>query len=70
MLLEGKIDWIETDHAPHTREEKLGHPYLSGVSYLSSYREFLCWLNQQGLTWPEIEKLTYWNIKKAFECRI
>lgn len=65
-LFEKRIDWIETDHAPHTLEEKLNLPYLSGVTSLYIYRGVLVWLNQQGLTWPEIEKLTYRNIKKVF----
>lgn len=65
-LWEGRIDWIETDHAPHTWEEKVNFPYLSGVTSLCLYHGFLVWLNQQGLSWSEIEKLTYWNIKRIF----
>lgn len=70
MLLEylkqGKIDIYESDHAPHAWEEKLNPPHLSGVTSLCLYRGGLVWLNQQGVIWPDIEKLTYWNIKKAF----
>lgn len=66
-LKEGKIDWIETDHAPHRLEEKLGPPYASGIPSLRGYKWFLKWLNKtQGLSWNEIERLTYWNIVKNF----
>jgi len=65
-LFEKKVDWIETDHAPHTWEEKLTPPYLSGVPSLHLYQGFLVWLNSQGMIWPEIKRLTYWNIKRAF----
>lgn len=70
-LKEGKIDWIETDHAPHTLEEKLGPPYCSGVSSLNCYRNFLSWLNKElGLSWEEIEMLTYHNIVKTFKIKL
>lgn len=66
-LLEGKIDWIETDYAPHTREEKIGPPYLSGIAnFLPVYNGILDWLQLKGFSPELIESLTYWNIKRAF----
>lgn len=65
-LKQGKIDWFETDHAPHIKEEKLNPPYLSGIATLLFYKTSLTWLNQLGISWQEIEKLTYWNIKRVF----
>ncbi|MDE1856962.1 MAG: dihydroorotase [Candidatus Micrarchaeota archaeon] len=41
LLLDGKIDWIETDHAPHTVDEKLNPPYASGIRSLEIYAEFV-----------------------------
>lgn len=65
-LKQGKIDWIETDHAPHTLKDKLEHPYCSGIPSLKMYKRLLFWLNREGLSWKEIEKLTYWNIVNTF----
>lgn len=65
-LLDGKIDWIETDHARHGLEEKIGPPYLSGIASLSLYQRCLAWLGLQGMSQGTIENMTYWNIKKAF----
>ncbi len=47
-LKQGKIDWIETDHAPHTRKEKLSYPYLSGIQSLKVYSVFLDYLRSWG----------------------
>ncbi len=67
QLKEGKIDWIETDHAPHTKEEKLSPSGSSaGIPSLSRYAEFLESLAKQGFTERQIEQLTYANIKKTF----
>lgn len=65
-LLLKKIDWIETDFAPHTLEEKLNPPYLSGIASPRLYQELLTWLSQQGMSQKNIENLTYWNIKRVF----
>ncbi|PIR02707.1 MAG: dihydroorotase [Candidatus Nealsonbacteria bacterium CG_4_9_14_0_2_um_filter_37_38] len=66
-LRQGKIDWIESDHAPHTLEEKLSPPYLSGIASLHLYPRILNWLNSQKMSRSEIKSLTYWNIKKVFK---
>jgi len=39
-LKKGKIDWIETDHAPHSMGEKLALPYLSGYPFIISLQKF------------------------------
>lgn len=70
-LREGKIDWIETDHAPHTFEDKFGPSHCSGIPSLRGYRDFLSWLHKElKLPWEEIEKLTYWNIIKVFRLKL
>ncbi|MBW2968110.1 orotidine-5'-phosphate decarboxylase [Candidatus Woesearchaeota archaeon] len=66
-LLDGKIDWIETDHAPHAVGEKLhaGHP--SGYPTLYIYKDFVEQvLPRLGLTEKQISALTYRNIAKTF----
>ena len=66
-LRQGKINWIETDHAPHTRREKLHPPYMSGIQSLMSYSSFLSDLMTDGFTRDQIFELTYKNIKKIFK---
>jgi dihydroorotase len=64
-LLKGRIDWIETDHAPHTFEEKYGR-HLSGYPSLTLYTEFLQDLRQMGVPEDTIEGLTYRNARRVF----
>ncbi|MEK7447780.1 MAG: amidohydrolase family protein [Patescibacteria group bacterium] len=69
-LKEGKIDWIETDHAPHTVGEKLYDGYPSGFPSLYLYKELVEeLLPSLGLSEGEIENLTYNNIIKAFKLK-
>ena len=66
-----KIDWIETDHAPHQIGEKLFHPYLSGFPSLYLYKRFVEeYLPNLGIGADTIESLTYGNIIKAFGSKI
>ncbi len=76
MLKDGLIDWIGTDHAPHSADEKEfrdGKPagsYASGIQSLVSYSNFLESLIQRnGFTEQQIERLTYSNIKKALKIK-
>lgn len=66
LLKQGKIDWIETDHAPHTLKEKLEEPFLSGFPGLPFYPHFLEYLTGQGFSKPQIHQLTHNNIEKIF----
>ena len=66
-LREGKIDWIETDHAPHPLGEKLFPPYASGYPSLYLYRNFVTrFLPQLGIGKKLIKKLTSGNILRVF----
>lgn len=66
-MKEGKIDWIETDHAPHTVGEKLYDGYPSGFPSLYLYKELVEGiLPSLGFSEEEIENLTYNNIVKTF----
>jgi dihydroorotase len=70
-LREGKIDWIETDHAPHAIGEKLFPPYLAGYPSLYLYgmlvNEFLPGM---GLKRGLIKKLTCKNICRTFRIKV
>jgi len=70
-LKQGKIDWIETDHAPHTIGEKLHAGYLSGYPSLYLYKELIeKILPEWGITPEQIENLTYKNIAKTFGLKV
>lgn len=70
-LKEGKIDWIETDHAPHTIGEKLYDSYPSGFPSLYLYKELVEeLLPQWALSEKQIEDLTWNNIIKTFNLNI
>ena len=67
QLRDGMIDWIETDHAPHTLEEKLNKPHMSGIPGLPFYPTFIAWLRTQGFSGQRIRDITYDNIARVFE---
>ncbi len=62
----GLVDCIGTDYAPHELEKKIYPPYLSGIADYRLYGELLDFLSELGMTEEEIDKMTYWNIKKVF----
>ena len=64
-LLDGRIDWIETDHAPHAEEEKRGKNF-SGIPVLQFYGTFMEILKSRGLGDSDLEDLTFSNITEAF----
>jgi dihydroorotase len=67
LLSNGKIDWIESDHAPHTLEEKRK---ASGLPVLPFYPAFIRLLAKKGLSEKRISELTHGNIERAFQIRI
>jgi len=68
-LFDGMIDWIETDHAPHTLEEKK-KKFPSGIPGFPFYPHFIKLLREKGMPEQEIEDLTHNNIAKAFNIDI
>jgi len=71
-LKAGKIDWIETDHAPHPYGEKLhsSNP-PSGYPSLYLYKDFVeKFLPGLGINGEEIRKLTHDNICRTFRLNI
>jgi len=67
QLLVGNVDWIETDHAPHTVNEKLNAPFASGMPELDTYSNFIAALNMHfQIPWDDIVSLTSLNAVKSF----
>ncbi len=66
-LMYDRIDWIETDHAPHAINEKLNAPYISGIESLKIYPELLKNLRSAGLSESRINDLTCDNTLKVFK---
>lgn len=69
FLKQGKIDWIETDHAPHVLKDKL-QEFMSGFPGLPFYPHFLSYLKKDGFTEEQIKNLTHENICKIFNLKL
>ena len=70
QLKNGKINWIETDHAPHSLTEKLGNPFMSGIPGIAWWPMFKKFLSRNEFTDSQIERLTHTNIVERFEIDI
>ncbi len=70
QLRTGKIDWIETDHAPHTLEEKINPPHLSGITSLQHYPRFIALLKKNKFTDERIHEITFATIANTFKLSI
>ena len=66
LLREGKIDWIETDHAPHKLNEKLNDPHMSGIPGIAWWPLFEEFLRQQNFSDLQIENLTFSRVAERF----
>ncbi len=64
-LLKGRIDWIETDHAPHTLKDKTRY-FASGLPGLPFYPRFIRVLKDLGASASLIRGLTRENILANF----
>ena len=69
-LRNGKIDLVETDHAPHSLEEKTAHPFLSGIVSLPWWEMFKEYLRRYNFTEPQIEDVTHNNVCRRFGINI
>lgn len=66
-LLDGTIDIIASDHAPHTKEEKQGEKPMFGVPGLETTLPLLLTaVNDGRITLDRVIELTYANPKKIF----
>jgi len=67
LVSQGKVDFLESDHAPHHIGEKLFPPYLSGFPSLYLYKEMAEeFLPKIGTKKEIIEKMTKENAIKLF----
>jgi dihydroorotase len=70
LLLEGQIDFIESDHAPHRLSEKTdcrdAETPPSGLPVLPFLPRFLEILREKGMSAERLDELTVSNIEKAF----
>jgi len=60
------IDYLETDHAPHTLEEKIEDPFMSGIPNLPFIPTILEELKKKGFTEERIEEITFSAISRLF----
>jgi len=65
-LRDGSIDWIETDHAPHTRAQKDESPFMSGIPGIAWWPVFHEYLRQNNFSDQRIEDITFNNAAKRF----
>jgi dihydroorotase len=68
-LLDGDIDWIETDHAPHTRQDKLER-HASGFPGFGFYPRFVGMLAARGMPAARIRDITHDAVCRAFGVEI
>lgn len=66
LLKEGQINWIETDHAPHTLDEKMNQ-YMSGIPALPWWPVIIEYLRQQDFGEDQIKDLTFNNANERLE---
>jgi len=64
-LRDGAIDWIETDHAPHTRRDKT-EDFASGIPGLPFYPRFVRMLRETGMKEETLVGLTHESICRRF----
>ena len=64
-LFDGDIDWIESDHAPHTRADKVER-FASGVPGLPFLPVFLSLLAERGMPHAKIRELSHDAVCRAF----
>lgn len=68
-FLAGEIDILETDHAPHTLEDKTKN-FMSGIPSLASWPDFTKQLIQRGASQQLIDKMAFENVNSIFGTNI
>lgn len=68
-FLEGEIDILESDHAPHSFEEKT-EKYLSGIPNLASWPDFIDILKAKGVSQELLDKVAFENVNRIFRTDI
>ena len=69
LFKDGLIDVLETDHAPHTLNEKLSD-HMSGIPNLASWPVFLYLLRERGVSDDLINEVAFENVNKIFGTKI
>ncbi len=73
-LIDGRINCVESDHAPHTKKEKtdptLEKPFASGVPVLPYWPVFIRHLKINHLSWEHIHKITHDNVAEMLDIDI
>jgi dihydroorotase len=71
-LMEDWIDWIETDHAPHTMAEKMDPEGTSpsGIPGFPVYPRLLRWLRDRGMSEQTLDRITHGKIVDTFGMKI
>ena len=69
-LKSGDIDFIATDHAPHTFKEKTTEKYMSGIPAISAWPLLGRYLNYLQFPEERIKEITHSAICKRFEIEI
>lgn len=64
-LLDGTATWIESDHAPHTREQKENG--ASGIPGFENMLLLIETLKKAGISETRLHELTYRNVAELFE---
>jgi len=65
-LRKGKIDWIESDHAPHSLEDKTKNSFMSGIPGLAWWPMFEEYLRFNNFSDSQVRALTFDNINLRF----
>lgn len=69
-VLRGQVNFIGTDHAPHTPEEKSYNTnrdkIMSGIPSLVGFPAFIDELECRGVSWQQLYKMTYGNAIEIF----
>lgn len=70
LLFEDRINWIETDHAPHLRKEKMEAPYASGIPGFPVLPYLIELLRKNGAGEAFIRRITHDNIEEVFGIKL
>jgi len=70
MLLNERIDWIETDHAPHRKSEKMEPPYASGIPGFPIIPRLLKRLREKGASHDLLNRITHQRICDVYGINI
>ena len=68
-FLQGQIDILESDHAPHTFKDKT-EKYMSGIPGLASWPDFIDILRGRGASQELIDNVAYDKVNKIFKTHI